>query len=90
MAHTKSAEKRLRKSESRRLRNRAVKSEIKTEVKRLRSMIKDKNVEQAQAQLKLVESRLDKAGNRRYLHPNTTSRLKSRLNQAVGALKSAK
>lgn len=86
MPHIKSAKKRHRQSVVRRARNRAVLSDLKTQIKKLLKAIKEKNVEQAVEQLKLTHKKLDKCGVRRYLHPNTANRYKARLAKRVSAL----
>jgi small subunit ribosomal protein S20 len=79
MPHTESAKKRLRQSEERKLRNRIAKKVIKTYTKRAVAAAKSGNPEQAEADMRYALSKLDKAGARRVLHPNTADRRKSRL-----------
>lgn len=79
MPTTKSAAKRLRQSEKRRLRNRIAKKIIKTYTKRTLGAAAEGKLEQAQVDLRFTISRIDKAGARRVLHPNTAARRKSKL-----------
>lgn len=79
MPSSKSASKRLRQSEKRRLRNRITKKIIKTYTKRTLSAAGEGKLEQAEADLRFTLSRIDKAGARRVLHPNTAARRKSKL-----------
>jgi small subunit ribosomal protein S20 len=79
MPNTPSAIKRLKQSEKRRMRNRIAKKVIKTYTKRALSAAAEGNKEQADADLKFALSKIDKAGARRILHPNTAARRKSRL-----------
>ena len=79
MPNTKSAIKRLKQSEKRRLRNRIAKKLIKTYSKRALLAAAAGETEKAEADFKFAVSRIDKAGARRVLHPNTASRRKSRL-----------
>jgi len=79
MPNTKSAFKRLRQSEKRRLRNRIAKKIIRTYTKRSLKAAAEGNVEQASADFRFAISRIDKAGARRVLHPNTAARRKSKL-----------
>ncbi len=72
----KSAEKRLRISEKENLRNRAIKSRIKTLIKRTEAA-------SDQASLKEAISFLDKAARKGVIHPNKASRIKSRLCRLV-------
>ncbi len=78
MAHTSSAEKRLRQTEKRRLHNRGVKKAIKAEIKKFLAALKDAPVTAAAA-FKVVAKKLDKAAARRIVHPNLAARKKSQL-----------
>ena len=78
MAHTSSAEKRLRQTEKRRLQNRGVKKAIKAEIRRFLAALKDAPATAADA-LKVVAKKLDKAAARRIVHPNLAARKKSQL-----------
>lgn len=90
MPHTKSAKKRLRQSKVRRSFNRMVLADLRTQVKKLLKAIKDGDLESATAAIAVVYKKLDKAAARRYLHPNTAHRYKSRLTLRYNALKQAK
>ena len=78
MAHTSSAEKRLRQTEKRRAHNRTVKKAIKAEIKKFLAALKDSPTAAADA-FKAVAKRLDKAAARRIVHPNLAARKKSQL-----------
>ncbi len=88
MANHKSALKRHRQSEKKRIRNTAVKSTIKTSIKGVRESIKDKNTEEATLRLKKANTQLDKAVTKGVLHRNNASRKISRLTTAVNAISS--
>ena len=85
MPHTKSAKKSLRKTEKRRVRNKADKKAIKFQIKDFVRILKDGTPEQRQTELTKVSKRLDKAGAKRVIHPNKASRTKSRLARRVNA-----
>ena len=87
MPNTKSAEKRLRQSEARRLRNRAAKSAIKTQLRKVREAVASGNLEQADTEYRLAAEKLDKAGQRHIIHRNKASRTKSRLQRLMKAAK---
>jgi small subunit ribosomal protein S20 len=89
MPHTRSAKKNLRKAEKRRLRNKATKRTIKTQIKKFETALEAGNLEAAQKEYDLAAKRLDKAAARRILHPNTASRNKSRLATALYRKKKA-
>ncbi|MGL4463315.1 MAG: 30S ribosomal protein S20 [Planctomycetia bacterium] len=86
MPHTKSAKKSLRRDNIRRLRNRAVNSELRTQLKKVLKACKDGQGEVAKTELKTAFKLLDKCGHRRYVHPNTANRMKSRLAKRVAAV----
>jgi small subunit ribosomal protein S20 len=79
MPHTRSAKKSVRKIENRRLRNRVVKSVIKTQIKKFMQTIGSGSAEQVQAEFKLATKKLDKAAAKRVIHPNQAARKKSQL-----------
>ena len=79
MPHTRSAKKNLRKTETRRLRNRAAKSAIKTQVKRVLAVAQEGSVEDLRKEYNLAAKKLDKAAAKRIVHPNLAARKKSQL-----------
>ncbi len=83
----KSAVKRLRQSRKRNLRNKGVKSEIRTLIKKVETST---DSTQAQSYLKKTFSVLDKAVKRNVLHLNKAGRTKSRLSRLVNNLSPAK
>ena len=87
MPHTRSASKYLRKTEKRRLRNRAVKKGIKTQIKKFMEVAKSGNVEELQKELVLTTKKLDKAAAKRVVHPNMAARKKGQLAKLVLAKK---
>jgi small subunit ribosomal protein S20 len=79
MPHTRSAKKSLRKDEKRRLRNRAVKKGIKTEIKKFLGLVKTGSADELREELKVAAKKLDKAAARRVIHRNLAARKKSQL-----------
>jgi small subunit ribosomal protein S20 len=86
LATHKSAVKRAKQNERRRLRNRAVKSGVKHAVKKVRIAVQSKSVEQAQAALNDAVPVIDKAASKGTLHRRTAARKISRLSKQVHAL----
>ncbi len=86
MPNHKSAEKRVRQNETRRAVNRSNKSNLRTQIKKLRSALtaSDKNL--SQELLNPTVSSIDKAVNKGILHKNTAARHKSRLTAHVAKL----
>lgn len=79
MPNTPSAIKRLKQSTKRRLHNRITKKVIKTFTKRTLAAVAAKEFEKAETDLRTTVGKIDKAGVRRVLHPNTAARRKSKL-----------
>lgn len=84
MPHTRSAKKNLRKSEKRRLHNRAVKRNIKTQLKSFLAAVEGP-VDQLQKEYNLAAKQLDKAAAKRVIHPNLAARKKSQLARKLHA-----
>jgi small subunit ribosomal protein S20 len=82
MPHTRSAKKNLRKSEKRRLANRATKKAIKTQIKRFLEAVEGP-VEELRKEYNLAAKKLDKAAAKRVIHPNLAARKKSQLARAL-------
>ena len=86
MPNHKSAEKRVRQNERRRAVNRSSRSDLRTQIKKLRSALATSDANQSQELLTPTVSAIDKAVNKGILHRNTAARYKSRLTQHVGKL----
>ena len=84
MAQHKSAIKRIRSSERRKVHNTAQESAMKTVIKKVRQ---EKDKTKAEAALKEAVSLLDKFAQKRIIHPNKASNQKSKLTRLVNALK---
>lgn len=83
---SKSAQKRVRQNEGKTLRNKSVKSALKTLTKKVETEVKNKSKEAAETALKQIIPSLDKAGRKGILHKNTASRKVSRLTKLVNSL----
>lgn len=79
MANIKSSEKDIRRSERRRLRNQAVKSSLRTAIKKLRAIALTGDDAAKEAQYRKTQSIIDKAAQKGVIKKNTASRYKSRL-----------
>ena len=77
MPNTRSAAKRLRQNEKRRLGNKSRKTELRTLTKKLDRAIHDKETATAQELYRRYAKRLDQASASKVLHKNTASRRKS-------------
>lgn len=83
MPNHKSAEKRMRQNERRRVINRSNRAKLRTAVKKLRTALSGSNKTQAAAVLPQTISELDKAVQKGVLHRNAAARHKSRLTARV-------
>ncbi|MCG6906266.1 MAG: 30S ribosomal protein S20 [Desulfobacteraceae bacterium] len=86
MANHKSALKRTRQNINRRLRNKAVRTQVKSATKRLEAKVVEKDLQLALDELKSAKSTIAKAAKKGVLHRNTASRKISRLERMVNTL----
>jgi small subunit ribosomal protein S20 len=85
--HTKSAKKRHRQSLERRARNRATRSALKTQIKKVREAVQGGDMAAADSEARVAAKKLDLAAAKGVLHKNAAARTKSRLAQAIKAAK---
>jgi small subunit ribosomal protein S20 len=90
MPNIKGAGKRHRQSLVRRDKNRAVKSSIKTQLKKVAVTVPAGDKEKSTVEIRLAQKKLDQAAAKGVIHKNKASRLKSRLSKRVKALAAAK
>lgn len=77
MANTKSAQKRIRSDERKRVRNQAYRSQVKTAIKKAETLISTGKGNDAEVRAAI--SLLDKAASKGIIHRNNAARRKSRL-----------
>lgn len=82
MPNIKSSIKRVKINQKKNLRNRMVKSAVKTEVKKFNAVLAA-DPGSAVAELSVVTSTIDKAASKGIVHKNTANRRKSRLAKAL-------
>lgn len=83
MPQRKSAKKTVVKDEERRLANKAVKSSMRSQVKKVKEAIDAGDKARAETEMKLATRKLDKAAKQNVIHKNQAARRKSRLQKAV-------
>lgn len=83
MPNHKSAEKRVRQNEKRKLINKSNRSRVRTQIKKLRSSLVAGDAGASQELLSPTVSAIDKAVNKGVLHKNTAARYKARLTAHV-------
>lgn len=76
---SKSAQKAVRASGRRQQRNRATRSQVKTEITQAEKLIAGGNVDEAKKAVAAAITALDKAAEKKMFHKNNTARRKSRL-----------
>jgi len=79
LANNKSAEKRARVAERRRVRNRTYRSASRTMVRRAEELIRAAEKEAASGAVLNAQAMLDRAASKGVIHPNNAARRKSRL-----------
>jgi len=86
LADHKSALKRIRSSERKRVRNRIVRSRTRTFIKKAQTTFEATDVDAAREATRAAIRELDKAVSKGVLHKNTAARTKSRLMKKLNAL----
>jgi small subunit ribosomal protein S20 len=89
MATHKSAVKRAAQNIRRNTRNRALRSELRTAIKKFRTLVSGQDAKQAEAAYPAVQKTIDKMATKGILHKNTAARYKSRLAAALKKTKAA-
>ena len=86
MPNIKSAKKRMRQNEKRRLHSRRYIAASGTYEKKIRKFLLDNNLEQAKATFRLFTAIMDKAGKKKIIHKNKASRKKSQLATLINSI----
>jgi small subunit ribosomal protein S20 len=79
MPHSRSAKKQWRKSQKRRLHNRAIKKTIKTQIKKVLEISEKGTLDDLKKEFIAAVKKLDTAAAHRIVHPNLAARKKSQL-----------
>lgn len=86
MANIKSAKKRILVNETKAARNKAIKSKVKTAVKKVEAAVAAKDAETTKTALRAAIVEISKAGTKGVYHKKTVSRKISRLSKAVSSI----
>ena len=86
MANIKSAKKRIIVAETRAARNKAIRSRVKTFVKKVHAAIESGDKAAAAEALRVAASEINRAESKGVYHANTASRKVSRLSKAVASM----
>ncbi|MBC8387590.1 MAG: 30S ribosomal protein S20 [Actinobacteria bacterium] len=87
MPNIKSQEKRNRQNIKRRIKNRLLKTRIKTDQKRLAEAVNSKNTEEAEKSFNILSKHLDKAVKKSAVHKNFSANKKSKAAKLVNSIK---
>ncbi|KAB3539084.1 30S ribosomal protein S20 [Alkaliphilus pronyensis] len=79
MANIKSAKKRIKVIAKKTARNRMIKSQLKTAIKRFEEALKSQSFDDAKAKLRFVDKKLKQAASKGVIHKSKASRSLSRL-----------
>jgi small subunit ribosomal protein S20 len=90
LAHSASAIKRVRQNAMRRERNRANRSRLRTQIKKLRRALETSNLDEAKTLLPSTISLLDVMVKKGIIHENTGNRYKSRLSRQLVSASASK
>lgn len=86
MANIKSAKKRISVIEKKTLRNKMIKSKVKTCIKKVEAAIANNDKEAANSALRVASSEISKAASKGIYHKNTAARKIARLTKAVNKI----
>ena len=86
MANIKSAKKRILVNRTKYERNKAVKSEVKTAIKRVEELVEAKNADEAKVALNDATKLIESASSKGIYHKNNAARKVSRLSKLVNTL----
>ena len=86
MANIKSAKKRILVNETKALRNKSIKSKVKTVVKKVEAAVVAADKDAAKAALAVAAKEINKATSKGVYHKNTAARKVSRLTKAVNTI----
>ena len=87
MPNTASAKKRLRQNDKRRVHNRAAKSVMRSQIRRVREAVQAGDNDKAQSEFKVAQKKIDQAASKNLIHRNAAARTKSRLSKLIKAAK---
>ena len=86
MANIASAKKRARQAETRRTHNAALRSELRTMIKKVRKSISSGDKQAATTEFRSSQGRIDSIAGRNIVDKNSVARYKSRLSAAIKAM----
>ena len=88
MPNSASANKRLRQNQASRARNKAISSNLRTQLRKVREAIGAGDAETSATEFRLAVKKLDRAASQNVIHANKAARTKSRLSKAIKTISS--
>ncbi|MBZ8178352.1 30S ribosomal protein S20 [Corynebacterium poyangense] len=88
MANIKQQKKRVLTNEKRRIRNKSIRSEVRTEIRKFREAVDAGDKSAAESQLRVASRKLDKAVTKGVFHRNNAANKKSKMAHALHKLES--
>jgi len=82
----KSAKKRVLVNNTKKEENKMIKSQIKTEIKKIEALVKENKIEEAKAQLSVAFKVIDSACSKGILHKNNAANKKAKLSKKVNVV----
>lgn len=89
LAYHESAKKRIRQNEKRRIRNRHLRSTLRSSLKKFEQAVEQENVEEAESSLRKTISIVDTAASKGVIHKNKAARHVSKITRKVHSLLAA-
>ncbi len=86
MAHHKSAKKRIRQTEKKRIRNRHVRTTLRSALKKFEQALGEQNIDELKVLASKTISIVDKAASKGVIHKNKAARHVSQVSRKVGSL----
>ncbi|YCA42953.1 30S ribosomal protein S20 [Bacillus sp. JZ8] len=86
MANIKSAIKRVKTNDARRVHNAQIKSAMRTAVKNFEALVTNKDADNAKAAYATASKKIDKAARKGIIHKNAAARQKSRLAKQLNSI----
>lgn len=85
MPNIKSAKKRVLVNEKKNAQNKAIRSAVRTEIKKIDALVKENKIEEAKAALPNAFAVIDSACSKNIIHANNAANKKSRLSKKIDA-----
>ena len=86
MPNIKSAKKRVAVTETKKLQNQMVRSQMNTAIKKFNAAISENNVELAKELLPIASSKIDNAATKKVIHKNAANRKKAQIAKTLSQL----